>query len=325
MLRLFIILGLLTLTCVSSLSAHAQVQLPEFSISSIPMLESGETQETFNYDTAFSGIKNPFMADTLRLQYQINLLERLIRRQTEIQRIAESYEGVGIPFKQPAPPATACSVLPVNILCMAFYPESPKYKTLIAERREEAERDQRRQMESLMQQWNITPVVRNVPRSSDNSNDQSTVTSQPQQQYTMPPQRPDYVWSDIRCLSGNCSALLENTDDNTLRFRIREGEELPGGSKVTKISSNGVSVIKESESFDLKPKGLGDLPPQSSGAEADEIANILRNQFGTVPTSGDTGNDTELVDSSGDGAIPPQTVEDAGLPQIPLLGPTGLF
>ena len=107
-------------------TASAQVQLPQFSLSNIPTIELN-VEGVQDYETAFSRIPNPLMRDTLRLQYQINLLERLIRRQTEIQRIAESYESIGLPFKQPPPPETACALLPVNVLCMAFYPDLPVY------------------------------------------------------------------------------------------------------------------------------------------------------------------------------------------------------
>lgn len=315
--RTFKIIGLFLTMWVASPVAHAQVLLPEFSISSIPTLEN-MGQDSFDYERAFSKIKNPMMADTLRLQYQINLLERLIRRQTEIQRIAESYAGVGIPFKQPAPPETSCAALPINILCMAFYPESPKYKDLIAERREEARRDQERQLESLLSQYNITPA-QNTNRPQDSSGPRPAQAGGAQQ-FTAPVAGPDYIWSDIRCLSGNCSALLESTSDETMRFRIRLGDELPDGSKVTKISANGVGVVKEKKDFNLKPKGLVAAPAEDSGSE---VANILRQQFGTVPATSSEENNDDL--NADDGPIAPQGVLDTGIPQIPLLGPTGLF
>lgn len=313
------ILGfLIGATAVSGVSmAQVQVQLPEFSISSTPTLDMNG-QEEFDYETAFANIDNPLMRDTLRLQYQINLLERLIRRQTEIQRIAESYEGVGIPFDQPAPPQSACNQLPVNILCMAFYPDSAKYKDLIAERREEARRDQMRQMESLLWQMDIAPLPQTDASQGDTGAPVRNV------RYTPPPKRPDYVWSDIRCLSGNCSALLENTKNINMRFRIREGEELPGGSRITEISSYGVTVVKNGENYDLKPKGISprepDLPQQG------EISNILRERFGEVPGGAAEPDSNDREDNAtADAAIPPQRVTDPGPPQLPLLGPTGLF
>lgn len=323
--RTFKIIGLFLTVCLSAPAAQAQVQLPEFSISSIPTLEN-MSQDSFDYERAFSNIKNPVMADTLRLQYQINLLERLIRRQTEIQRIAESYQGVGIPFRQPAPPETACATLPINILCMAFYPESTKYKDLIEERREEARRDQQREMEAMLREYNITPVQNtNRPQRGNNTSSGTRIMrTDTGQQFTAPVPDPDYIWSDIRCLSGNCSALLESTSDTALRFRIRSGDELPDGSKVTQISANGVNVVKEDEDFRLKPKGLTTVPRMDRGGE---VADILRQQFGTVPGTDENSDSADDVDIStaNDGAIPPQSLSDTGLPSLPLLGPTGLF
>jgi len=326
--RIVNIIGLFfTLCLIIPNMVRAQVQLPEFSISSIPTLDN-MSQDSFDYERAFSNIKNTMMADTLRLQYQINLLERLIRRQTEIQRIAESYQGVGIPFRQPAPPATACTTLPANVLCMAFYPESARYKAMIEERREEARREQLRQMEAMLSEYNLAAADN---QDSDDGvsgetgggkgSGKSTVASDPD---------PDYTWSDIRCLSGKCSALLESVSDETLRYRIRLNDELPDGSKVIKISASGIDVTKSDKNFNLRPKGMA--APQPSRGRA--VSEILQNQFGTDSDSSKSANAKTAGSSSlsaiSDAAIPPQNILDdalgAGLPSLPpLLGPTGLF
>lgn len=302
---LFVMIGFFAL----SGSVNAQVQLPQFSISNIPTIELDKGTE-IDYGAAFTDIQNPMMRDTLRLQYQINLLERLIRRQTEIQRIAESYEEIGVPFNQPAPPETACMQLPVNVLCMAFYPESAKYKDLIEERQEEFERDQKRQMDVMMQQVLSSPssdVLDNLP-----------MAQMVQQSITVSPDR-QYAWSDIRCLAGKCSALLINRDDSNARFRIRQGEDLPDdGGTVTKISLSGVKARFEKETYELLPEAVAggqrvDPRPDTSG-----IADLLSDNLG------DEANNSPAVQAQADAAITPQVLTDSNTPS-PMLGVTGLF
>lgn len=293
--------------------AFAQVQLPEFSISNIPTVEL-EQDMNIDYERVFSSINNPMMRDIMRLQYQINLLERLIKRQTEIQRIAQSYESIGVPFKQPAPPETACAQLPVNVLCMAFYPDSSKYKNLIGERVDEFQRDQRRQMDIMMQEMMNEPA--SYVAAPANNDTAGAPMVRPQQRQSTPNEQ--YVWTDIRCLAGQCSALLIDGGDSNLRFRIRDGEELPEGGKIKSISVSGVKVSYEGKTYDLNPEAVSGGRRVDPRPDTSNIANILNRNLG------DTANVSPAVQAVNDAAIEPQTI-DNGDAAPPLLGPTGLF
>lgn len=291
--------------------AIAQVQLPQFSISNIPTIEL-EGNLTFDYEQAFASINNPMMRDTIILQYQINLLEKLIRRQTEIQRIAESFESIGIPFDQPAPPETACQQLPVNMLCMAFYPESVKYKDLIDERRKEFERDQRRQLDIMMQGMSMESVQQTA------SDGTLTQIAPPAPQKISPNRQ--YIWSDIRCVAGKCSALLVNQNDRNMRFRIRDGEDLPDdGGTITKISMDGVKAKFEGETYTLNPEAVDGGVQVDNRQDTSNIANLLNDNLG------DEAANSPAIQAANDAAIAPQILSTDQNAPAPMLGVTGLF
>ena len=66
---------------------------------------------------------NDYLQDTLRLQYEISLLQRMIQRQSSIARLENNFAELGLGFEQPAPPFGVCEQLPVNIPCYRSYPE----------------------------------------------------------------------------------------------------------------------------------------------------------------------------------------------------------
>ena len=296
----------------SPLAMAQQAQLPQFTISNIPTIEMEVDEANFDYDKVFNNLKNPMMRDVLRLQYQINLLERLIRRQTEIQRIAESYESIGLPFNQPSPPERVCEQLPVNVLCMAFYPDSKKYKELVAERQEEFRREQIRQMEQMVQN-----MASGTPMPASNNKNAGMVEAIQNSAMMSPEQK--YLWSDIRCLSGRCSALLIDRTDANNRFRIRDGELLPNDlGKVSKISVSGVTAHYEGQKYNLQPEALASGQQVDVRPDTSQIANILRGNLGA-----EAENSAALQQQTqGAEAIPPQTLSGGS---GAMLGVTGLF
>jgi hypothetical protein len=242
----------------------------------------------------------------------------LIRRQTEIQRIAESYTKIGLPFNQPAPPEKSCMQLPINMLCMAFYPESIKYNDLITERREEFERDQARRMEFMMPEMNDIVF--------EPSNEESTVTAAPRPRRVVTPDDM-YHWSDIRCFAGKCSALLVSKEDASMRFRLRSGEELPTGGMIAKISTSGVETSFEGDTFDLSAMAVTRSAPTNSRSEPtdSEISNILGESLGDNASESQAMQDIATQEIN-DGAIPAQAVAGGALNSVPdALGVTGLF
>lgn len=266
-----------------------------------------------NNEAAFDSIDNVIMRDTLRLQYQINLLESLIRRQTEIQRIALSYEKIGIPFKQPAPPKTACEQLPFNILCMAFYPESDKYKDLIDERQEEAARERKRQMDQMMVNIDFGNFDETILTS-----EQGAVVREVRKKIVPSPDTL-YIWSDIQCLAGKCTALLLKKDDPSIRFRARAGDDLPTGGKVKSISGEGVVTSLDSKTYDLFAQAVGNATQPQAAPQNNQIADILNDNLGDVAQQSPA-----MQDIASDDAIAPQAVGiTSGVPDV--LGATGLF
>lgn len=308
--------------------AFAQkASLPGFSVPSVQQqpalpLDNFKTDSFANYDMAFLRFKNPILADTLKLQYQISLLKIMLKRQAEIDRISASYKELGIAFKQPAPEKTTCKRLPKNLLCLLFYPDifGIDPETYRAEQQQE-------QFDSSLMDF-MTPQ-------QDISNDNAPVANNTPSQPVQPAPEEDegspYLWTDIQCVARSCRAVLMNTKKAGQRMTVRMGEVLPDESVVHEISYAVVRLKKEKEILDIEPAPLGELTGLEQAASSGQIGNILRDR-GLFPS------EDESSSSASDSAQEPQgptistpdealTSEPAEAPSVEpaMLGPTGLF
>jgi hypothetical protein len=251
----FVALIIFSLSCVKGV--YAQASLPGFSVPSdesssppIPMLKMND-QMFSNYETAFLKLRNKMLSDTLILQYQISLLKILIKRQGEVNNIANSFGDLGVNFRQPAPDKQICERLPENLLCVLFYPEVYDID-----------------VEALRSPPALPlPIVEPASLPSDapsTSTPKAVSPSLPSAPVSMSPDSKDgtmledeiytpYLWTDIQCAASSCKAVLVDTENAGRRYTVRSGESLPDESVVLEISVRGIKVKKEDEILDVDP------------------------------------------------------------------------
>lgn len=290
---------LLTLACFvivgKSFDTTAQESFPEFSFSALS--DEAESIPSQNASQANIAIKKPLMRDILVLQNQINLLQGLIQRQSNIQQISENYKNVGIPFIPPAPPQSICEKLPVNILCLNFYPDIEKNVSVID--------DFEPILPSVTMQNQLDALGNIDIGGMDDGMDSN--------QYNDVVIDDGYSWADIQCLGNNCNALLVSNNDSNIRVRLNEGDSLDSKTKVVSISSFKVTVKKDGELIDLQPLSVSNqvianvtpkvAPDVLDDSQSTDIRSLINNNLRNTTQS-----------------IQPDVNEQSGL-----LSPTGLF
>jgi len=312
--RYIFVLSFLCVFILTSYAAQARTQFPEFSLGgTLPNVE----QENVTID-AFE-VENPLMQDMLLLQEQINILEAMVERQSEIKKIADSYENVGLEFVQPAPARSICQKVPVNLPCLYAYPDLQKNESMIGDHKARVAEQQQRQMEEAIEQ-----VLNNMSQpSASDLNMQDIQGILPNNLMTVEDR---LLWSDIQCFLGKCSALIVSTLDENKRYRVSQGDMIDGEVKIVGINAGGVKVSAQGETHFLKPVGTTTDNGQSNPQRPSVIAGLLEQQMQNiqpVPTNPqDNGGDilqgleapTDTMDTSEDTAQQQQ-----------FLGPTGLF
>lgn len=307
-------------------NAYAQSRFPEFSLGgTLSEIESPDDVDIQNYE-----IKTPLMNDILVLQEQINLLGALVERQAEIEKIADSYDNVGLVFKQPGPSEQICEKIPVNLLCLYTYPDMEKNTTLVEGQKQRIQDQQQQALEEA-----IASFVEN--NQSYDLDLQDLNGSQDIAQWTQPVEdtiKQKFYWSDIQCLMTKCSALIVSVNDSARRYRVSKGDVFSEGIAVKDININGVQVGLNDKDYFLDPKPLSPRTAnRQDNSRSGEIANLLNRQFGgqTAPSQPDIlrdleinnqNNTPEIVESDRTGSI---NVVPGASASGDLLGPTGLF
>lgn len=189
---------------------------------------------TFNFD-------NPYLNNALQLEYQINLLQSMIERQSNLARLEKTYLELGSIFPTPDPPRGICEQIPVNVPCYKAYPEL--YGDVVPEI-EQLDIDD---IEAAIQPL-VEPIQEEI----------FTPTVVDLADLGPPPPSMDYRWADISCAGGQCSAVIVEEDRERSRRTILEGDLLKGGVRVAEISARGVSLEYEGEIVALDPSAVPD-------------------------------------------------------------------
>lgn len=300
-------------------SARAQEGGPEEILPSMSLtpeqLKSQAPTQQFQSGVPVFNYTNPYLNDTLALQYQNILLQKMIMRQGTIARTEKSFMDVGVPFQQPAPPRGICEQIPVNIPCYKAYPDLyPGALPVVSEIEEGALN------EPDIDLSDIPPV--------------NTVVSAP----APPPPSTDlgaYNWAEIMCAGGKCSAVVIIDD---VRRTVRAGDVIDDDVQIVSISSNGVEVEKDGKTQKLgsalapsrggvgSPKyaasqGRYIAKPKLSGSTSEQ-AEQLESFFESNPEEQDADNEEETAEA----VPPPEPVANAPVDDPgPPLGNTGLY
>lgn len=270
---------------VSSGSAFAQANLPEFTV-----LESGElslnTQQAGekSYKEKMQNINNMDMRAHLLLQNEITMLGALQDWQAQVASLQDTYETAGLPFVQPPPPRSICEQVPSNTLCNDAYPD-------LAPR----------------------PAISETPEAAINTLAISGVATKSAPIEPVMSQANNYEWASISCVTNNCQAVLLDKTQNTT-FTVENGEILQSGVTVTDITPTGVKVRENSKTIKLRsalPQNTQSVGDSTNLTTADELGN----QLSTLPESA-------LLNVE---PVQPIVIDDGSSNPAPALGPTGLF
>lgn len=332
---------------ISSGIAYAQKSnFPEFSLSENMDKDIVKNDVT---DTVPVVIKRPLTRDILLLQEQINILTALVKRQSEISKIADNYEKIGIPFLQPKPELSTCQKLPENLLCIYSYPNMEKNTNFFNEVASQYQQQQNAAMMEAINEitQNMQPqqIAASIKNNSVINNDFDDIQIDDDYIQSLVPavEKDEYVWADIQCFQSKCTALLISTDNPNDRLRVSGGQHVNEYIKIHTISPQGVTAKVKDDIKDIKPMALEGMQqvvnkqkqpsPQpfmapnatpSTTKAAQKIANInIQDAF--------IGSDVDLdaVPQPNTPTTPPvqKSINEPVIAPAPapLLGPTGLF
>lgn len=307
-------------------------EMPPFAIPQI--ITADEVQNLgVDFDEAFYSISNPYLSDTIKLHYQISLLDKLVVRQAALTRIGESYSALGINFTPPPPPRGICEQLPPNGPCLASFPEL--YGALVEERKKFY-----RDME--VKAKNAEPGRK--PGESDEAmaERRRKEAEEKARLAEIEARRTRYRWAELSCLSGECRGVLVHSTDPTVRYTVHTGTRLPDGTVVESVRPGDVRASMDGEMIKLRP-APGDEENTANAEAINPLAEALSSSGvdpSRLPSTTDsraaaadivanataTGTDTPAAQSpqaapanSGQAAVAPPVADDAPL------GPSGLF
>lgn len=337
-------------------NAFAQDQRPSFSLPQIITPERGESLGV-DFDKAFNSIENPYLSDTIKLNYQISLLEKMVDRQTELQKISDSYQAMGASFNEPPPPKGICAQLPPNAPCLKYHPEL--YDNLVDARRAYYEELEAKAREAELAR---NPEAAAVIAAKEDPEVRARLEREAAERKAKAEAREReqrYRWTEVTCSAGNCRGVLVKPAAGSYRATVHEGTRLPDGTLVQRISANGIRVSISGQVIDVRPApgeagsteaGLGGNPIANaleqaglgtgSGGGADgqagfdetraATAAVLANAGAEPTTRNSIGFDSPFADSGAGGTVGAAAATDnsgaAGQTMAePPLGPSGLF
>lgn len=246
---------LLSLLVTVAMPAWAQNTLPAFNMrnlsdDNIQRLPPPESVQAIDEYEFFK--ENDYLRDLIKLQYQNYVLERLLERQTEIERVAEAYANLDLTYNRPAPPLGLCRQLPANLLCVSYFPSL--YQDTMQGVKEQVKKEVE-SLVALIQQ--ADSETKNFIQSAKDKEAKVKKTTDTKAEKSA---SVDYRWSDITCLAGECEAVIEDLKTASFNQTVKIGDALPDGSMVAMIAASGVKIKDkgaEAKPMSLKPMPIG--------------------------------------------------------------------
>jgi hypothetical protein len=216
-----------------------------------------------DFDDAFNTIDNPYFSDTMKLNYQISLLEKLVARQAQVEKISDSYDAMGLAYKAPAPPRGICAQLPVNAPCLESYPDL--YSDLVSARKA--------YYRSLQEKAKASEPGRIAGESDEEvAARMKKIAAEKAAKAAAAERKVRYQWTDLTCLSTQCHGVLVKATNADARYTVRSGSHLPDGTIVQNVSPDGVRVTIDGESIRVRPAPTNGSAENESGSNPIEAA-----------------------------------------------------
>lgn len=230
--------------------------------SPLPEDITGTTTDTGK--APLSDLNNPYLKDTLILQHQIGLLERLIERQTVISKMESAYAQIGLPFHSPPPPKEICDQLPPSIPCT----------------RGNANLSGASLTDISIDMKDLLPKETPTGKTPPTTTTKAATTREKSSALAQEQEPAPYNWTDISCAGTNCKAVLVKTDDPASRITVSTGDVLPDKSIVSTISFEGVTLSVNGKKILLEA-----AKAPSRGGPSSSVLDALSTQTSTPAQS----------------------------------------
>jgi len=185
------------------------------------------------------GDKNDQLKALMKLQYQIQVLKRLIAHEKAANDIMKSAIDLGDINPAPVPPSQSlCEEVPANIPCAQSFKDL--YTGYSVERKKPPEA--------------AKPAAPPAPSLVAGSDVPALEAAALPENVEALPEGTKVYWTDITCLGGTCTAVITpDPTDKKARYRVSVGEKLPDGSVISSISATGVTVKQNKKTVPLEP------------------------------------------------------------------------
>lgn len=264
-LSLALLLAVPTLTSMALIpSAHAQEQTPGFQLPQI-ITPDDVSDLSVDFDEAFNAVPNDYLSNSMKLNYQISLLEKMVERQAALQKAGESFSKLGITFNEPAPARGICAQLPANGPCLKAYPEL--YGDVVASRK------------AYYAELEAQAAAASGGKGSSSTAESAEAKAQREKEEAERKEREArkeregrYRWTNISCVIGQCHGVLVTAANDGFRATVRKGTRLPDNTLVQDVSSNGIRVSIDGDSIALRPLAADETPAAGNAASGTEGA-----------------------------------------------------
>jgi len=302
--------------------------------SNIPSITVDESTTSLAAQPAPEGlsaapITNEALATHLQLRRDIRVIEGLLARQSELDKLRDTYKQLDIPFKEPPPPRTLCQSLPVNGVCLKHYPDL--YQDFVSQEKAAFEADIQKLVAEIRKKNSTMP--QDVGLSPEDLAKQEQARKEAAERARLKREAAErknrYRWTDIRCRQRDCRGVLVASADPARRYTVKPNDTLPDGTRITRISATGIEAkigpdmvrIQGAPVTSSEPAADGTAPAVTQPAPVMARPIAAQAAPAALPVSTSTPASVVPVQAPLESAPPAGDAVSAA----PTLGPSGLF
>lgn len=272
------VLCIITALAMPVMPGHAQS--PSSGFIAMPQAISVDDVEmaSVDFDEAFNMFDNPFLSDVVKLNYQISLLEKMVERQAELQKIKESFDTMGAKFDLPPPPRGICAQLPANAACLKHYPEL--YTELVSKRRAYYE-----QLKAEAAAKDPALKTHEGESKEEAKARREREEAERKEKLARAERKSRYLWTNIACISGDCRGVLIASQQQGFRATVREGSRLADGTTVESVSKDGIIVRISGDTIRVRPAPGEGTSGEGSSDPSEKFMNAVGSDLGGVSSA----------------------------------------
>ncbi|HEY8964688.1 MAG TPA: hypothetical protein VIN59_09530 [Alphaproteobacteria bacterium] len=294
-----------------SLAVLLILQVPAFAQDAdTPLLSNptGVEDLSVDFDESFNAIDSEYLSDSIRLNYQIHLLEKMAERQAELLKISDSFKSLGIPFNEPAPARGLCAQLPPNGPCMKHFPEL--YKPLIDAR--QAYYEGIRQKAAMAAGIDISPKddPAAIEKARKAKEEQERKLAELKAKAEKLERASRYQWNEVTCVAGSCTGIIVSNRTPGYRATVHKGTRLADGTLIDNIHSRGIRVVIDGDPIDLRPAPNDD--DTASNAQAPQLTEVVPTSMGPAAMPGASAAVQSAIDAANASSSGGVTITDVG-------------